>query len=93
MTLEEDIKRIKKESPKLYQSMVKRGLLEEKDQTLLSGICPECFFGFIMNRNTSEHLNIYNKHANRFMRELEKEVLEGLNSLVEITDAELPRIR
>ncbi len=80
--------------PKQYAEYVQRDMiLEPSRQIQLAQMSDIQFLDYVMNRNTSEHLEIYPEYAGEVMRAFSDEIFEGLRNLREVKLEDLPELR
>ena len=92
--IKEDRELLASSCPKLYNDYVQRDkILESARQIELAQMDEDEFFDYLMNRNTSDHLQIYPEHASFVMRCFSEGIFSHLRSLEDIKEEDLPRLR
>lgn len=89
-----DVEMLARRAPNLYKEYVdKESILEPSRQIKLSKLDDNSFLDYLMDRRTSEHLNIYPEYANNIMRAFSDEIFKNLNAMTEVKLKDLPALR
>jgi hypothetical protein len=89
-----DLERFAKSCPEYYAERVRKDyILDGSRQKELSGLDGQKFLDFLMDRGTSDHLDIFPENANSVMQAFEGEIFERLNSLVKVKYEDLSQLR